>query len=76
MYFYMVVLGVMTASVAIVLMIVSFTAGYYMGKQRVRAAREQIHLSKTESVYHLSRDCSSLDGARTARTLNLCSRRP
>ena len=77
MDFYMLLLGVMTVSLALVLVIVSFAAGYYMAKPRVRAAREQpIHLSKNESVYHLSRDCSSLDVARTVRTLNFCSRCP
>ena len=75
----MMFLAVSTVSFAIVLAIGSFAAGYHIAKsrERVRAAREQpIHLSKTGSVYHVSRACSSLDGARTVKTLNFCSRCP
>ncbi len=74
---HMMLLAVSTVSFAIAPVIGSFAAGYYVAKSRVRAARDQpIHLSKTESVYHVSRACSSLDGARTVKTLNFCSRCP
>ena len=68
-------LAVSIVSLAIVL---SFATGYYVAvSQAVRAARNQpIHLSKTETVYHVSRACSSLNGARTVKTLNVCSRCP
>ena len=70
-------LAVSIVSLVIVLVIVSFASGYYVAKARVRAARDQpIHLSKTETVYHVSRACSSLDGARTVKTLNFCTRCP
>ena len=73
----MMFLAVSTVSFAIVLVIVSFATGYYVAKARMRAARDQpIHLSKSETVYHVSRACSSLDGARTVKTLNFCSRCP
>ena len=77
-YSYMLRLGLMAASFAIVLAAVSFVFGYYMAKTKMKAAAEDksIYLSRNEAVYHLSTDCTSSAGSRTHRTLNLCLRCP